>query len=273
MPAVSGIDGPVPAMEPWAGIDDLLCVDLVTDHTPTLQRAITSASWILWALTGRQYGIMEFTVRPCLYRESVTPREYVTGFDLPSTATGRVPITGWLRNGQYGVGFDCCTSRRRCSCTSLSLVRLPRPVQSVEEVTIDGDVLAAENYTLLKRRWLARTDGETWPLCQDVTADLDEEDTFGVTIRKGRAVPQAGVDACARLACEIAKDQIPNQKCSLPERVTSISRDGVTMALLDDMAWLKEGRTGIASVDLFISTANPGSRRRRARLHSVDDLP
>jgi hypothetical protein len=61
-----------------------------------------------------------------------------------------------------------------------------------------------------------------------------------------------------------------SEECTLPQRVTSISRQGMSMTLLDPQDFLDKGRTGIYQVDLFLTTINPDGARLRSRVFSPD---
>jgi len=45
------------------------------------------------------------------------------------------------------------------------------------------------------------------------------------------------------------------QSCSLPERITSITRQGVSWTMLDPMQFLESGLTGVGRLDSWLSTA------------------
>ena len=61
-----------------------------------------------------------------------------------------------------------------------------------------------------------------------------------------------------------------DDECVLPQRVTPISRQGVSWTLLDPQDFLDNGRTGIYHVDLFLRTVNPDRARLRSRVFSPD---
>lgn len=46
-------------------------------------------------------------------------------------------------------------------------------------------------------------------------------------------------------------------KCRLPKRVQSISRQGVSMQMVDPVALFENMQTGISEVDLWITAVNP----------------
>lgn len=59
-------------------------------------------------------------------------------------------------------------------------------------------------------------------------------------------------------------------QCRIPERVTNVTRQGVSWTLLDPQDFLSEGRTGIYEVDLAVRALNPSGAKRRARLFSLN---
>ena len=64
------------------------------------------------------------------------------------------------------------------------------------------------------------------------------------------------------LMCELAKACYTDQACRLPQRVTSITREGVTLAMLDPFEMLDKGRTGLFEVDLWLEAVNRAARMR-----------
>ena len=104
-------------------------------------------------------------------------------------------------------------------------------------------------------QWLVRTDGDCWPQCQDF--DTDAGDTFfQVTYFKGIPVPSVLAQAAGELACEWAKSCL-GAPCRLPQRVTSLSRQGVSVSLPDVSQLLEHGLTGVPTVDQLIRSFNP----------------
>jgi hypothetical protein len=76
--------------------------------------------------------------------------------------------------------------------------------------------------------------------------------------------------AARTLAIEFAKLWSDDETCALPQRVTSISRQGVSYTLLDSQDFIQEIRTGVYAVDLFLKTSNPDGARVKSRVFSVD---
>jgi hypothetical protein len=58
--------------------------------------------------------------------------------------------------------------------------------------------------------------------------------------------------------------------CALPDRVTSVSRQGVSYTILDNQDFLENFRTGIYVIDLFLKTANPAKALAPSKVFSPD---
>lgn len=122
---------------------------------------------------------------------------------------------------------------------------------------------------VLSASWTDTTTGACWPTCQDLTLADTEDDTFSITVTYGRTPPTLVKMATATLACEFIKACV-GQPCQLPQRIQSISRQGVTVGFLDPMDFIQQGRTGIYLVDLAISKFNPKGLLKQASVYSPD---
>lgn len=109
-----------------------------------------------------------------------------------------------------------------------------------------------------------------WPACQDMNADTSQPNTWEVTYLRGYPVPMAGRRALAQLACELCLACMNDDCCSLPQRVTSIVREGVSMTMLDPMDFIDKGLTGLYAVDMWLRSVNPNARPRGAAILSPD---
>jgi hypothetical protein len=143
----------------------------------------------------------------------------------------------------------------------LGAVRLPHPdVTSIVAVTVDDAPFSSFR---LDGAWLARTDGQGWPLCQDRAV---------VTYRFGRPPPDAGRLAAVQLAVEFGRAACasPDQTCRLPMRLQSVTRQGISFEALDDLQYVQAGLTGLLAVDMWIKSVNPYGRKQPASLWSPD---
>lgn len=253
----------------WCSIDDVRGLDTYSDTTklptPLVMQMIPVASEWLYERTARRYsGICNATVRPC--RRSTSSG--FNGSSIPASWSWTGSVGGWL--SQWGMCGCDQHSVRSCSCSWLSELTLGYyPVQQITEVRIDGAVLPSANYRLDDHRWLVRLDGQGWPCCQDLTAAPSAVNTFQVKVLYGTAPPQGGTLAAAVLAGELALSA-SHQECRLPKRLQTLTRQGVTMAILDPMTMMKDGLFGIPEIDWFVQGSNPHGLQRRASVLSPD---
>lgn len=260
----------VPGDGPCAWPVNTTCVPGWDDYPADVQEAATDwATYILWALSGRQFSPCPVTIRPCGPR-CTGPNGYLTWPVNAGSVTGGNPpwMIPWIDNGLWR---NCgCTGG--CSCKATCEVALPGPVAQIDEVIVDGVVVPESAYRLDILKGipvLVRTDGECWPECQDMDANLDEAGSFGITYRQGVAVPVAGQLAAGQLAGEFAK-ACSGADCVLPQQLASLSRNGVEVTVLDPAQLDELGLTGIANVDLWIRAVNPARRAQRSRVYSSD---
>ena len=78
-----------------------------------------------------------------------------------------------------------------------------------------------------------------------------------VTYQIDNNLPPGTQGMVAYLACERSK-AAAGKACSLPERVTSVTRQGVSWTLLDPQDFLAQGMTGVARLDQWLSVAKRG---------------
>lgn len=225
------------------------------DYEPEVQQAAQrAATTILWAATGRRYGLCETTVRPC-------------GIGSP----GCSDTVGWVAEGTDGwIPYAFSNGAYRSlsgSCAPLCQVWLPGRVDSIIEVMQDGIIVDPASYRVDDWSWLVRTDGGCWPKVVDLSTD---DDVFQVSYMQGTPVPVALLDAAATVACEWAKGLVGDKSCRLPARITSITRQGVSMSALDTDSLSKRGFVGIQEVDMVIYALNPKGLDSAARVYTPD---
>lgn len=243
----------------WSPTTDL-CPDWAT-YDPAVQAyALSFAQMILWAATGRRFGLCEAVVRPCWRQRSPLYVEFqATGFwGLADQGTA-------LASAYYESLACACGGGCMCSNTRLPLLG---PVASITSVQIDGAAFPAADYRL-DGNLLIREDGEGWPTSQNLTDPLTEVNTFAVTYQVGEVVPTVLNDAAGIYACEVAKSRL-GRACSLPKRVRTITRQGVTIEFVGTDDYLKDGLTGVAEIDELIVALNPYGLRDRPRVRSLD---
>lgn len=251
-----------PALPCSWDVDTSCCGDWNT-FSPTLQTAAAEAgALVLWAATGRRFGVCQRTIRPCgreCRRNGVYGYFWSEGTWLPYIFNG-----AW-RNCWCGNNGDGC-----CTCAPTCQVYLPGPVNSIPATGIsqDGAIVPVDAWRVDDGKWLVRTDGSCWPECQDFDADSGTN-TFFVTYNQGLAVPAPLLAAAGQYACEWAKACL-GSACQLPQRATSIARQGVTMSMVNVDDLLKRGLTGIVSVDQVIMSINPYGLKSPMRVATPD---
>jgi len=222
---------------------------------PEWDRVLMVASEILFYLSGSQwFG------NGC--EESVTLRSRP-----PAPGTGSWPYSGtWghcscWSSGSIVAGYLYPPAPGVWIGTHLApmAIRLPRQHVTVTSVQVNGQPFT--DFRVNGAGWLERTDGRGWNVCGDVTQ---------VAYTFGAPPPVSGVQAAVELAVELALAQSNSSECRLPRRVQTITRQGVSMTMLDAQEFLKEGRTGLYFVDLFLITVNPAGLRRNASVWSPD---
>lgn len=254
----------------WPDVTQLCCPDWDTVDPAIQTQALTYAKTILWSSTGRQFGLCELTVRPCGRICQNCPGGYYWG--------GEGTWIPYIWNGNW---YNCwCGEGPGCNnCDPACQVYLPGPVYSILSVQVGGVSLpvSGSEFFVLDQQWLVRAnasttdddDGHCWPSCSNQNLPPGDPDAFEVTYLRGLSVPDALAQATATLACEFAKACMGGI-CRLPSRVSSITRQGVTISMVDIMDTLRNGLTGLWEVDQLIMAYNPGGLRGRTRFYSPD---
>lgn len=229
------------------------------------EAALELAVGFLWGATGRRFGVCPITVRPGDQRQ-IAAAAYVAFPVWPGQepmVAGPYLYGGAWFNAPAGCSSSCCGS---AGCA----IVLRGPVATIEEVLIGDEVVPASAYRVdvASGAWLLqRVDGDCWPGCQNMAANEGEPGTFAVTYGAGRALPAMLRIAAGLLACEYGKF-LTGGACSLPAKMTSLTRQGVTVEV--EPPDPDNGRTGIRMVDDVISTLNPSGRQRPPVVLSLD---
>ena len=259
----------------WA-VDTSCCPDWDT-YDPSLQEAAAQyGALMVWAGTGRRFGACPKTVRPC--RRDCEDCGGGAGFFYSDGTWMPYIMNGQWRNCWCGTGAGCTVCRASCQ------IWLTPPVSGIVEVRFSGSgVVDPTTYRVDDWQWLVRQgpavtgSGTTdcWPISNDynfpVTGPLAPADdsAWEVTYLWGLPVPSVLLRAAGELACEWAKNCL-GLPCRLPQRVTSISRQGVTVSLADVDQLLENGLTGLVTVDNVIRAFNPFRLPARMKVQSPD---
>lgn len=228
-------------------VDDTCFPDLPAPNDPTYSVALerresakSLAVQVLWALSGRRFGVCTYVVRPCQQLDDTYRFQYQ-------------PVTSYVLSweGDRWVNWPCgCVGR--CKESGPRSVHLPGPAHEIVEVIIGGTVLGPDEY-VLEGDVLHRI-GNIWPP-QDLSYPMGEVNTWSVEYLRGDPVP-LGVD---RLTGLLAKEFITvceGGRCRLPSTVVSTTRQGVTHQF-DPSRIYAAGKTGLPECDQWLAAVNP----------------
>lgn len=194
--------------------------------------AIQTASTVLYKLTGEKYpGISTST-------DAITSTAYANAMTAPQLIGGKM----------YNLPRSAMGGQRELNLRQ-------KPVLSVQSVYVNGVLLDPSQYSLRNNAYIVRTAPHQWMLSP--TSEIT------VTYTHGARPPVAGRAAATRLANEIILWYLGDNRCALPERITSVSRQGVSYTILQPMDFISQGNTGIYAVDSFIAAVNPDKQRKK----------
>lgn len=204
--------------------------------------ACEAASYLLWGMSGRKFsGLTIVTER---YGRSFP------GVSLYLSELGAL----------YTSIHDIRSAFPDLAAEFSNRLRLRgRPVRSIDSIisVASGLEISSDHYTLEEHT--------------TVVFDFALVEEIEVSYTYGTPPPTAGRMAARTLAEQFAMLWGGQEdKCSLPDRVTNVTRQGVSWVLLDSQDFIAELRTGIYSVDLFLKTVNPHKATRPAKVFSPD---
>lgn len=209
---------------------------------PAAQEACEAASELLWSMSGRRFSGVQTTTE-------------VYGRNLPLLAA-EIAKQGVSRTDLRSVyllaeDYSDDDFHRKLRLRGRP-VRDIASVETVSGVVVDPNSYVLENHTTL-------------------VFDHYLTEEYQITYSYGTPPPTAGKMAARTLAYQFALLWgNREEECALPDRVTNVSREGVTWTLLDNQDFIAELRTGIYAVDLFLKSVNPHKATQRAKIFSPD---
>jgi hypothetical protein len=227
----------------------------------TVVRAESLAWSTLQGLTGFYFSTCPLVVRPCRKSCSGAWDRWQTP---PESGGG--PFYPHIGTDGYWVN-SCMCGGDPCSCVTISEVVLPGPVGGPMEVKIDGAVLDRSAYRVDNGNRLVRQDGESWPLCQDMSLPAGEVGTWTVSYYRGTG-PNSLLDYAAGVLAWEFYQACSGNDCRLPAGVTSVTRQGVSFQMSTGL--FQEGFTGIREVDAVIGLYNPHGLKAPPHISSPD---
>jgi hypothetical protein len=223
-------------------------------YTEYTLEAAQVASNLLWAMSGRKYTGETIVTE----RYTCTLRNNRMG---PSDRTNSPVLFGGdvynIPSGDYDEYSELVAD----GLSPDSRVRLRgRPVTRIIAIrNKTGKILDPSSYYLVDHSTIHIKAGTAWTPCN-----------VEITYAYGIPVPTAGKMAARKLAIEFARLWAGDEMCELPQRVTSVSRQGVSYTILDNQEFIDELRTGLYEIDLFLKVVNPDNARRKSKVFSVD---
>lgn len=223
-------------------------------YTEFTEEAVRTASYLLWAMSGRKYT-GETTVTE---RYTCTLRNNRMG---PSIKTNSPVLFGGDVYNIPSGDYDEYSELTSDGMSPDSRIRLRgRPVTKIHSIrNRTGKILDPSDYYLVDHSTLHIKAGTPWTPCNTE-----------VTYSYGTQVPAVGKMAARTLAIEFIKLWTNDDDCALPQRVTSVTRQGVSYTILDNQEFIEELRTGLYVIDLFLKTTNPDNARRKSKVFSPD---
>jgi len=212
--------------------------DTIDPNGPYTDSAVQFASLILYKLSAEKYtGIQTIT-------------EVYNSDHAMSMATSPSLIGGNIYNlPRFTVGQRNLRLRQT-------------PVRAVSAVHYQGRTLDPSEYTLRNNSYLVRQNALPWV--------MDPVNDLSVTYSYGTPPPAAGKRAAIRLANELILSDMGSQACALPERISSVARQGVSYTIMDPQEFISNGKVGIYEIDLFLAAVNPSKAKKRPKVFLAD---
>jgi hypothetical protein len=277
MAIVTVFDGNVlPNLPCSLDVDTACCTDWDGYDLELRTAAAEYGALMVWAATGRRFGLCTKVVRPC--RRECEGCGDGGWFWAEGT---------WMPYIFNGVWRNCSCPGDCFGCQPDCQIWLEPPVSSIVSVYFSGSgIIDPNSYRVDDYQWLVRQgpavsgggEADCWPVFNNLNfpvsgafAPLDNS-AWQVTYLQGLPFPNVLARAAGELACEYAKMCL-GQACRLPQRATSISRQGVTVSLVDVDQLLENGLTGVVTVDNIIRAFNPYRLTSRMKIASPDYGP
>lgn len=223
--------------------------ELENPNLPEADLAAEVASFILYKLSGEKY----------------------TGTQTTTEWYGKDQANCWacfpesgsaLRSWQFAQAAGLLNHRHRELASSNYTQRITlknHPVQTILEVHDANGLVDPGKYSLANRTVLRKNTG-VWNLYTGVT----------VTYNFGANPPPLGRVAARSLGNQLLYLLTDPDSCDLPDRVQSVSRQGLSFQLLDHSELAAMGRTGIWEIDMFLNVVNPNHAQKRPRVFTPD---
>lgn len=199
---------------------------------------------VLWSATGRQFSACSVIARPIL----------MPGFTSEAWISPNPPWVPVHLDDDLWINWPA-----NVPLFDPTMTKLEGPVASITSVLIGNVVLSNTKYRLDRAAWLVRTDGSGWPLWQDTSLPGTDSTAFVVNYVQGIAPPTELLAVAGTYALEFSRALSPSGSttCRLPSRAKTITRQGITIDMVDPTTLLEKGLTGLPDVDAVVLALNP----------------
>lgn len=168
----------------------------------------------------------------------------------------------------------------RCSPLTHRLTPNFRPVQSVTDIyrLLDDytlDLVPEGAYVWQQEVYFSRSRCSLATYYTDICKCAPgNTELIRLRYKFGSTVTPAARRAVLYLAHQLWLECNPDAgECQLPERTTSVNREGLSYTIFDPQTYLQQGKTGLPSVDLWLSTVNGSKALRPAGVWTPDSAP
>lgn len=208
--------------------------DTIDPTGPYTESAVQYACFLLYKLSGEKYNGIQTTTEVYTYdgiMSNLTQPAVVAGsmYNFPRTSEGQRELR--LRH---------------------------QPVRSIQSISYLGRTLDPSEYSLRNNAYVVRKNSLLWVLSP--VLELEVSYTYGTP------PPAAGRRAAIRLANELILWDKGSGACSLPERISSVARQGVSYTMMDPQEFISNGKVGIYEIDLFLAAVNPTKAKKRPKV-------
>jgi hypothetical protein len=100
-----------------------------------------------------------------------------------------------------------------------------------------------------------------------------EQTVYRVTYRMASTITRGARQALLDYARQVWLALVGSDECALPDRTTSVTREGVGIELLTPQDYLDRGRTGLPQVDEWLAQVNPKRALRPSGVYTPDSPP
>lgn len=146
----------------------------------------------------------------------------------------------------------------------VSLVRQP------SWTTDTVDPIPVSDYRIIGPAVHIRPKQPAWDVCGTRETDT----VLRLTYRFGSTITPAARSILLYLARQLWVADNPDAgDCELPDRITSISREGLSYTILDDASYLEKGKLGVPKVDRWLASVNPAGSRVTPGVYTPSSPP